>query len=566
MIRRWETRLKDSAHLFRGLARNSAIRNALIAFLLFTAVEYGTWVAFLLYAYEATGPTSVGVVALVLLIPATVFAPIAASLGDRIRRDRFLVIGYACQLIALGLVAVAMASDLDPLLVYALACLSSSAMTMTRPAQGALLPSLAETPEELTAANGLTAVFEGAGVLVGPLAAAVILMVTRPTAVVVAGTVALGLATILATRVHLSSADVPASSEADREATTTDIEAQPEVVDDVDPTRSLLAGFRLTVQHRDLRLLIGLLCGRMLLIGAFDVLFVLMALELFHTGEAGAGVLSAAIGAGGMIGGAATLGVAGRRRLGPALVLGAIVAGVSVIAIGMAPSTVSAPLLIATSAVGLAVLDATGRTMLQRSISDDTLARAFGVLEGLTMAALGLGSILVPILVAAFGLQGAILFVGAILPTLAFLGAPGLRRVDASIVVPERELALLTTVPMFAPLRPEVLEALARRASWALLPAGATLIAEGDPGDRYYVLSSGVLDVSHGGSSLATLSEPGLGVGEIALLFDIPRTATVTIVDDAELLVVERPDFLTAVTGHPEVHRAVRRVADDRLA
>lgn len=566
MIRRWETRLKDSAHLFRGLARNSAIRNALIAFLLFTAVEYGTWVAFLLYAYEATGPTSVGVVALVLLIPATVFAPIAASLGDRIRRDRFLVIGYACQLIALGLVAVAMASDLDPLLVYALACLSSSAMTMTRPAQGALLPSLAETPEELTAANGLTAVFEGAGVLVGPLAAAVILTVARPTAVVVAGTVALGLATILATRVHLSSADVPASSEADREATTTDIEAQPEVVDDVDPTRSLLAGFRLTVQHRDLRLLIGLLCGRMLLIGAFDVLFVLMALELFHTGEAGAGVLSAAIGAGGMIGGAATLGVAGRRRLGPALVLGAIVAGVSVIAIGMAPSTVSAPLLIATSAVGLAVLDATGRTMLQRSISDDTLARAFGVLEGLTMAALGLGSILVPILVAAFGLQGAILFVGAILPTLAFLGAPGLRRVDASIVVPERELALLATVPMFAPLRPEVLEALARRASWALLPAGATLIAEGDPGDRYYVLSSGVLDVSHGGSSLATLSEPGLGVGEIALLFDIPRTATVTIVDDAELLVVERPDFLTAVTGHPEVHRAVRRVADDRLA
>ena len=163
MIERSKARLRNSASLFRGLAKNRGIRNAQIAFLLFTAVEYGTWVAFLLYAYEATGPASVGVVALVLLIPATVFAPIAASLGDRVRRDRFLALGYLCQLIALGLVGVAMTMDLDPLVIYGLACLSSSAMTMTRPAQGALLPSLAETPEELTGANGLTAVFEGAG-------------------------------------------------------------------------------------------------------------------------------------------------------------------------------------------------------------------------------------------------------------------------------------------------------------------------------------------------------------------------------------------------------------------
>ena len=410
MTERWKARLRNSVHLFRGLARNRGIRNAQVAFLLFTAVEYGTWVAFLLYAYKATGPASVGVVALVLLIPATMFAPIAASIGDRVRRDRFLAFGYLCQMIALGLVAVAMTMDLDALVIYGLACLSSSAMTMTRPAQGALIPSLAQTPEELTGANGLTAVFEGAGVLIGPLGAAAILTVAAPTAVVIAGTFTLGLATVLATRVHVPTTDVAAPSPTD-DGTATDTEI-PLNNGDYRPG-SLLAGFRMTVRHPDLRLLIGLLCGRMLLIGAFDVLFVLMALQLFGTGQAGAGVLNAAVGAGGMIGGAVTLGVAGRRRLGPALLLGAIVAGTCVIVIGLAPFAAGALVLIAISAVGLSVLDATGRTMLQRSISDENLARAFGVLEGLTMAALGVGSILVPILVSALGLQGAILAIGA---------------------------------------------------------------------------------------------------------------------------------------------------------
>lgn len=562
MLRRWEARLRNSVRLFRGLAKNRGIRNAQIAFLLFTAVEYGTWVAFLLYAYEATGPTSVGVVALILLIPATVFAPIAASLGDRLRRDRFLVVGYICQLFALALVAIAMAGDLDPLIVYGLACLSSSAMTMTRPAQGALLPSLAETPEELTAANGLTAVFEGAGVLIGPLGAAGILTVAEPTAVVVAGTITLGIATALATRVHVHADELPTA------AVTGDVPSSDAPATDggqVPEVGSLLEGFRLLARQRDLRLLAGLLSGRMLLIGAFDVLFVLMALELFKTGESGAGVLNAAVGAGGMVGGAVTLGVAGRHHLGPALVLGAIAAGACVIAIGLAPSEVAAPMLIAASALGLSLLDATGRTMLQRSVSDETLVRAFGLLEGLTMAGLGLGSILVPILVSSLGLQPAIVVIGAILPAMALLSAPGLRRIDARTVLPERELALLAMVPMFAPLRPEVLGSLARHATWATLPAGATLIAEGDHGDRYYVVSTGVLDVSREGDSLQTLSEPGVGVGEIALLFDVPRTATVTVVEDAELLVLERQEFLTAVTGHPEVHRAVRRVADDRL-
>jgi MFS family permease len=530
--------------VFAALARNPSLLKIQLAFLGFNAVEYGTWIAILLYAYQATGPTSVGVVALVQLIPSAIVAPVAASLGDRIRRDRFLLVGYLVQTLAMGLVGVAMLRELDPVVVYALACVEAATLTMTRPAQGALLPSLARTPEELTAANGFSSVAEGAGVLLGPLGAAVILASSTPAAVFVAGTIVLAVAALLAVTVHEGGVEAPAEEE---------------------PAGSALEGFRLLARQRGPRLLVGLLSSRMILIGALDVLFVLMALELFDTGESGAGILNAALGAGGMLGGAVTLGLVGRRRLGPALVLGAVSFGACLAAIGIIPSPVAAPAVIAVSAVGLSLMDATGRTLLQRVVADETLARVFGVLEGLAMAALGVGSIVVPALVAWLGLEGAIVALGAFLPMLALLAIPGLHRIDASVGVPERELALLGRVAMFAPLRPQVLESVARRVSWLTAPAGAVLMAEGEPGDRYHVLASGRLEVTQEGRHLRMLREPGEGVGEIALLFDVPRTATVTAVEDSELLVLERADFLTAVTGHPEVASAAHRIADERL-
>ena len=149
-----------------------------------------------------------------------------------------------------------------------------------------------------------------------------------------AGTITLGIATVLAMRVHVPADEIRTAAPAG--------DVLPSGTSETSDARqlskdegSLLEGFRLFAHQRDLRLLAGLLSGRMLLIGAFDVLFVLMALELFQTGESGAGLLNAAVGAGGMVGGAVTLSVAGRHHLGPALVSGAITAGTCVIVIGL---------------------------------------------------------------------------------------------------------------------------------------------------------------------------------------------------------------------------------------
>jgi MFS family permease len=177
LLSRYRTQLGISLRVVRAILRNPSLRRVQLAFLLFNAVEFGTWVAILLYAYEAIGPTSVGLVAVVQLVPGAVLAPFIAGLGDRIQRDRLLFLGYLAQMAAYGATWFGMALGAAPLVVVLAATCAATALSVTRPAQGSLIPSLSRTPEELTAANGLSGTMEGAGMLVGPLLAAAILAV-----------------------------------------------------------------------------------------------------------------------------------------------------------------------------------------------------------------------------------------------------------------------------------------------------------------------------------------------------------------------------------------------------
>ena len=179
-----------SVRVIRAVLRNPALRRVQLAFLLFSAAEYGTWVAILLYAYSALGAASVGLVALAQLAPAAAFAPVSASLADRFPRQRVLLAGYVLLTLGLGTTAAGMLLDASPALVVLAAATASVALTFTRPTQGALLPGLSRTPEELTAANGVAGTAEGAGVLLGPLAAAGLLAVGTPGLVFAAGSIA----------------------------------------------------------------------------------------------------------------------------------------------------------------------------------------------------------------------------------------------------------------------------------------------------------------------------------------------------------------------------------------
>jgi hypothetical protein len=523
------------------ILRNRDLRRLLGAFLAFNAAEYGTWVAILVYAYEATGPASVGVVALLLLVPAAVVAPAAAALADRFPRQRVLVAGYLVYGVGLAATALAMISGAPAVVVYPVAAIGGAALVVVRPTQSALMPALSHTPDELTSANGAAGVIEGAGILLGPLSAALILTQFEPEAVFVASAVAVLLGGLLVLRFHARS--MPA----------------PEPIQPLEDMRvagrrgAMVDGVRAVLTDRDARLVIGLMSARMLMIGAADVLFVLMALDLLGMGEPGAGILNAALGAGTIVGGAVSFMLVGRTRLASVAASGACLWGLALGISGWLASPIVAIGLIVAGGAGLAIVDVAGRTILQRSVRDEVLARVFGVQEGLAMGALAIGSILVPVLIAILGLTGAILATAAILPVTVGLVWVQLVTLDARTPVPVLAIALLRRVTLFDPLPAPNLEAIARRANWLTVTPGAVVIREGEVGDRYYVLASGAVRVEREARFLRELAAVGDAFGEIALLRDVPRTATVTATAESVFLTIDRASFLAAVTGNPLV-------------
>jgi MFS family permease len=546
-----------SVRVLRAVLRNPALRRVQLAFLLFNAAEYGSWVAILLYAYSALGPASVGLVALAQLAPAAAFAPVSASLADRFPRQRVLLLGYVLLAAGMGATAAGMLLDASPVLVVLSAAAASVALTFTRPTQGALLPGLSRTPEELTAANGLSGTVEGAGVLIGPLAAAGLLVIGTPGLVFAAGTAASLLAalSVAGLPVRVEPSPPPAAGDgpgAGREGVRRSA------------VTLMVGGIRAVASNRDTGLIVLLLGLRMLTIGAVDVLLVLLALEVFDTGESGAGILNAALGLGTVVGGAVSFALVGRQRLAPALAVSALAWGLALVAMGTITPALLAPVVIALGGVGLAACDVAGRTILQRVTDDRTLGRVLGALEGVGLTGLAIGSILVPLLAGAWGPEVAIIAIGALLPAGVAVAWVGLRAIDRRVRVPVREVALLRESELIAPLAPPELEAVAGRTRWMTAEAGERVIREGDPGDRYYVLESGALVVTQGGRHLNRMTTRGTGFGEIALLHNVPRTATVTADAPTVLLVLERAAFLEAVTGHEQARELAERVATTR--
>lgn len=520
------------------IARSRNLRRVFGAYLLFNAAELGTWVAVLLYAYQRTGPASVGLVALIQLIPSALAAPPAAALGDRYPRHRVLFGGYVVQAAAVALTAATMVVDAPIAIVYGSAALAATSMVITRPTQSALLPSLVWTPEELTASNGTAGVVEGIGILTGPLIAAVVLIDSTPAAVFVLAAIACAAAAVIVLGVQVAvrptlSVDAPGSVQRNRRS------------------QSFMTGLRVLAGDPDARVVVGLLSAYRLILGATDVLFVLLALETFGMGAPGVGVLSAALGAGAILGGVITFGFIGRSRLAFVAAAGAITWGLTFATATLLASPSLATALIVAGGAGLAIMNVAGRTILQRSIRDEVLARVFGLQEGLAQAALAAGALLVPVLVSIVGLTGAALICATILPVGVALTWSRLTALDRRTVVPIRAIGLLRLATVLAGLPAPPLEAVARRATWLTVPAGTAVIRQGDPGDRFYVLASGRVRVEQDGRVLRDLHDEGDGFGEIALLLDVPRTATVTTVEDSELLAIDRATFLGAMTDVP---------------
>ena len=410
----------------------------------------------------------------------------------------------------------------------------------------ALVPSLARVPDELTATNVVSSWIESVSVLVAPAFAGVLLAVGSPGLVVAAMAVAVGLAAILVI-------PVPGPPPAG-------------IGDTAEPVRTALLGAaRVLRRERPARMLVILLCADFVALGALDVLYPQLAIGTLGLGEGWAGYLNAAFGAGAAVAVLVTAGLVGRRRLVPSMLAGLATYLVAFLLLAAFPAPGTALVLLALAGGGRVVLDVAARTLLQRVTPADTLARIFGLLEGIAMAGLAVGSLVVAGLVAVGGVRAAILGIGLLLPLAALAAGRGLLTIDRHATVPVVEIGLLRSLPLFAPLDPVTLEALARSLVPVDAPDGTVVVREGDAGDRFYVIASGAIRVERGGATVAVLGR-GEGFGEIALLRDVPRTASCIASGASALFALDKPSFLSALSHHPAVRAEAERLSAARQA
>ena len=528
-----------------GIWRNRQLRRAELGWGAAITAEWMHFVALGVFAYEAGGTLAVGIAGLVRLLPAALLAPFAAALGDRFRRERFLAATALVGAAALAGSAAAYAMGGNEILVISLAAPVGVASTLVRPALQALLPSLARTPAELIASNGATSTVEGLGTLLGPLAAGLIVSVADLAVVFAAGAVALGAAAALFAAVQVEGRMVLRASAPGGAG------------------KALFAGFAAALGNPKPRLVVTLIAAQGFVRGCLNVLIVVTVFRVLDAGDGAVGYLTAALGVGGLLGAVASMRLV-RRRLAVPFGLALVFWGLPIALV--APTPYLAVVLVLLAVVGAAnsIEDVAAITLLQRIVPDDVLTRVLGVVWALAMGAIGLGSIAAPAVVDAFGPRAALVAVGAILPVLTVVTWRKLVEIDRTIETAGPALSILEGTSLFSPLSLAAKERLAAALVPLRVPAGDVVIRAGEVGDRFYLVADGALEiVGEGVSSVAGADD---FFGEIALLRDVPRTATVQALVDSDLYVLSREDFLAAMLAHAGVGAAGEAVAAERLA
>jgi predicted MFS family arabinose efflux permease len=515
------------AQVITGALRNPRLRRVLVAFLLFNVAEWASWIAVLVWAYDWAGVTGASVVAVAQLTPAALLASPAATFLSRWSTARGLALGYLLQTLAYFLLGVALAVDAPVPVVTMAAMVVAVAVILTRPAHNALLPEISDTTADLTAGNAASGTLEATAIVLGPILCSVTIAGWGPAGVVLVMAAATAIALVMTAPL----------------ATDVRTELDPALATSRAPSR-----VREVLADPAARVISAMVAAESVLVGMIDILLVFLALDVLDLSRSGPGILSSAIGVGGLVGAAFTFVLVGRQRLGLALLLAGIVTGVPFALTGASPDLAAACALLVMCGAGKAFFEVTARTFLHRLLPDRLLSAVFGLQESLMMGGLAVGAVAAPILVATAGPRGAFVVAGLFLPAITLGSWSVVRRLDARAAVPADVLDLLLGVPILAVLPGRIVERLAREALATTADAGSRLVEEGASGDRFYVIAAGEVSVSAGGRRLRELVAGGW-FGELALLRDTPRSASVDALTDVSLWTLDRTSFLAAVAG-----------------
>jgi len=540
-------RLAVARRDFSAVLRNRDVLRLELAWAFSIISTWAYSIAVVVFSFEKGGATAVGLVGLLRWLAAGLVSPFAALLADRYERRAVMVASDLLRAVLIAGAAAAVLADASAYVVYVLAALVSIAGTPFRPAEAALTPQLVRTPEELGAANVVASAIESTGIFVGPALGGLLLAWTSVSTTFLVTAVGVAISAVLILRIR------PAGRP----------EGEGEGLDTI--RDELLEGFRAIFKRRSVALLVGLFAAQTFVDGLLSVLIAVVALDYLSGGASTVGWLNAASGIGGLVGAGLAGVLVGRGKLAADFGLGVVLFGLPLALLATWKSEGLALVLLAGVGVGNTLADVSGMTLLQRVTPPAVVGRVFGVLESVLLVTVALGAAAAPVLVSVLGTRGALVVAGLFLPALVVPSFAVLRRIDDLAAGPQPDLDVLRGVPFFVSLPETALERLAAAAERVQVPAGEDVVKQGEAGDRFYVVAEGELGVSVDGAEVATLHD-GDYFGEIALLRDVPRTATVRARRDSVLVALDRDDFLTAVNGYAPSLSSAEAVVGLRLA
>ena len=514
------------------------------------ALSFSSWsfaIALGVYGFEAHGIAGAGIVALVRLLPGAIASPFSGLLADRHSRRQVLLVSAVAMTAILAGAAIAAGADAPTGVVFVFPALFAVAASGYAPAEAAMFPLLARTPQELSASNVNHAAMENAGFIVAAISTGILLTTTSPGTVFAVAAGVLALAVVLIAFVRRDS--------------------RPEYRDEELPRvgHELSLGARALIFHPALRLSSLTLVLLLLYEGFADVILIALALELLHLEEGAVGFLNAAWGIGALVGGAALALMLDRGHLVAAIAGGSLLLGLATVLPGVFPEEATSYLAWFGIGIGFTFVEVAGKTLMYRLASDETMGRVISALEAGRLLAMALGSLGAILLVEWLHPDGALIVLGALMPIFVVVCWARLRSYEVGAPVAEGPYHLLRENSIFAPLPIATVERLSHDLAPVEFGAGEEVIVQGEHGDRFFVIESGKVEVFENGE-FRRHEGPGESFGEIALLHDVPRTATVRTTEPTRLLALEREQFLAAVTGHRRSHQLAGDLVDDRWA
>ena len=535
----------------RRVLANKGLRRVQLAFFGSVMGDWAYATAVTVWAYTDGGATAVGIFSALRFLTAAVAGPLGALVADRVSRKTFMISTDVIRAVLVAAAAINLGLGGPSIVVYVLATVVVMVGASFRSAQAGLIPKLVSRPEELTSANAVASNLENVGGFAGPALGALLVAV---------GTVELAfwfnVATFVISALLVAAVAVPPAAQPDRSA-------GEEPADGDGFLRDVTAGFAVIAKDRDLAVVSGLAAAQGLVWGALTVFLVIVSVSILDAGAAGVGYLNAILGVGTIGGGLVILTRTTKGRLARDMNVGVLGWSIPLMLLAIAPSPVTAILALAVIGLMDPWVNVGLDTIPQRIVPDRVLSRVFAAVEAALDGAVAAGALLAPLLIHWFGFRPSLVLVGAVVTAYALATWPRVRRLDARLAEPAH-LALLRSVSLFSPLSPPTLEALAHAASTVSVAAGETVVVEGEAADRFFVIVSGSVEVTQQGSFLRT-EAAGEFFGEIGLLRDVPRTATVTATTDVELVALDRAEFLSAVTGLRESRLAAEEIVSRRL-